>query len=113
MKQFATKAELISENTNGIKTYQVEWVDKHGTQHKDVSKGSDMKTALDAVLRAKVLKKVSDAPQWLWFVTYSFFIGIYTYGAFTHNRPVLIVLGCFTLLLAARLIFDRYFRYVK
>ena len=113
MRQFATKAELISEDNNGVKTYQIDWVDKHGTPHTEVAKGSDMKTALDAVLRAKVLKKLSQTPEWLWFLAYSFFIGIYTYGAFTHNRPVLIVLGCFTLLLSARLIFDRYFRYVK
>ena len=113
MKQFANKAEFISEDSKGVKTYQIEWVDKHGVAHTDVSKGSDMKTALDAVLRAKVLRKISKTPEWLWFVAYSFFIGIYTYGAFTHNRPVLIVLGCFTLLLAARLIFNNYFRYVR
>tara|TARA_R110000764_G_C10883127_1_gene369329 strand:+ start:393 stop:734 length:342 start_codon:yes stop_codon:yes gene_type:complete len=113
MKQFATKAELISEDSKGIKTYQIDWVDKHGVAHSDVSKGSDMKTALSAVLRKKVFKKLSDTPQWVWFASYSVFMAVYGAAAMVGNRPTLVVLGCFTLLFALRLAFDKYFRYVK
>lgn len=113
MKQFATKAELISEDSKGIKTYQIDWVDKHGVAHSDVSKGSDMKTALSAVLRKKVFKKLSDTPQWVWFASYSVFMAVYGAAAMVGNRPTLVVLGCFTLLFALRLASDKYFRYVK
>lgn len=114
MKAFAKEAILISSSaSDGLKTYRVTWIDKKGETHTDFSKGVDMKTALDAVLRKKELERVSNVPEWVWFLGYSIFIGTYAVAAMCLNKPLLIVLGCFTLLLAVKLVFDRYFRYVK
>tara|TARA_R110000782_G_scaffold19444_2_gene53055 strand:- start:321 stop:665 length:345 start_codon:yes stop_codon:yes gene_type:complete len=114
MKSFAKEAVLISgDSSDGLKTYRVTWVNKQGEAHTDFSKGVDMKTALDSVLRTKDLEKVSNLPEWVWFLGYSLFIGTYAVAATCLNKPLLILLGCFTLLLAVKLVFDRYFRYVK
>ena len=114
MKAFAKEAVLVSgDAANGLKTYRVNWVDKQGESHMDFAKGVDMKTALTNVLRKKELEKVSNVPEWVWFLGYSLFIGTYAVAAMSLNKPLLIVLGSFTLLLAVKLVFDRYFRYVK
>ena len=114
MKAFATNATLIAtEQDTGLKTYKVLWTDKDGHDHTDVAQGLDMKTALSTVLRKRELEKIKRVPEWAWFSIYSIFIGTYTVAAFTLNKPLLIVLGCATLLLAVKLVAERYFRYVR
>lgn len=111
-KAFAKEATLVSEDSNGIKTYQVNWIDKNGKEHMSHPKGTDMASALATVLRARTLSNLTELPAWVWVLAYSIFIGIYTVAAFTLNSPLLVTLGLFLMVLSVKLITDRYFRYV-
>jgi hypothetical protein len=114
MKAYAREAILISGGDEGsLKTYQIVWVDKNGKQHIDSAIGTDMRSALQTVLRTRKLSKLSRLPEWTWFLAYSIFIGTYAVAAFTLNRPLLVTLGSATLIVSVKLMFDRYFRYVK
>jgi len=111
-KAFAKEATLISGDANGTKTYEVKWVDKNGVEHIDHPKGNDMASALSTVLRTKTLTDLTQLPAWVWVLSYSIFIGVYTVAAFTLNSPLLVTLGLFLMVLSVKLITDRYFRYV-
>jgi CHASE2 domain-containing sensor protein len=114
MRAYAKEAILISGgDEGGLKTYQIVWVNKNGEEFTNVAVGADMKSALQTVLRAKKLSKLSGLPEWTWFLIYSIFIGTYAVAAFTLNRPLLVTLGSATLIASVKLMFDRYFRYVK
>ncbi len=114
MRAYAKEAILISEGAQGdLKTYQIVWVNKNGEEFTNAAVGVDMKSALQTVLRAKKLSKLSGLPEWTWFLAYSIFIGTYSVAAFTLNRPLLVTLGSATLIVSVKLMFDRYFRYVK
>jgi hypothetical protein len=114
MRAYAKEAILVSQGAEGdIKTYQIVWVDRKGEEHISKALGVDMKSALQTVLRTKKFVKLSGLPEWTWFLAYSVFIGTYAVAAFTINRPLLVTLGSATLLLSVKLMFDRYFRYVK
>ena len=114
MKAYAERAEIIAHNPDtGVKTYRIDWIDSEGNEQSDIALGSNMRSALSTVLRKRKATAISKLPDWVWLAVYSVFICTYATAAFTLNRPLLVLLGCVTLLTAVKLLFDRYFRYVK
>lgn len=113
MREFATKAEWVSENTQGEKVYRIEWVDAAGRPQVSKATGKDMRSALATVIKQRQANRLNKVPDFVWMLIYTAFITAFSYAAITLSAPLLLVLGVSALGAALKLATDRYFRFVE
>lgn len=112
MKQYATSATLVA--TNGrTKTYEVEYMNKKGERVKALADGSDMSDALNTILKQNLKNKLSLFPSWVYLLSFSLFLSLFSLAVFMGSIPVLSFIGLFGLILAGYVLDQHLFKYVK
>tara|TARA_R110000764_G_scaffold20104_6_gene51952 strand:+ start:1043 stop:1384 length:342 start_codon:yes stop_codon:yes gene_type:complete len=113
MRAFAEKAVLTSESTDGLKSYDITWIDAHGRRHLDFAQGVNMATALKTVIRTRQAERLAKMPDWVWILAYTLFMVVFSVGAVKQNAPLLLITSIIVGAVAVKLATDRYFRFVK
>ena len=111
MKEFATKAVLVSEGD--IKTYEITYVDKHGREITVTAEGTNMVSALKTVIKQRIADRLASLPAWIWLVVYMAFSSAFAFVTIKTQSPLTMILGAGLLILATKLLSDTYFKFVK
>lgn len=111
MKEFATKAVLISEGET--KTYEITYVDKHGREITVTAEGSNMVSALRTVIKQRSADKLMALPTWIWLVIYLVFTSAFAGALIKSASPLTMILGASLVILATKLLTDTYFKFTK
>ena len=112
MKQYATSATLVA--TNGsVKTYEIEYMNKKGELVKTTADGSDMSDALATVLKQNLKDQLNDLPSWVYLLSFSLFLSLFSLAVFIGSIPALSFIGLMGLILGGYLLDQRLFKHVK
>ena len=112
MKEFATKATLISED-GGIKTYRIEYVDKHGRSQEEAAIGRDMSEALRTIIKKRQYKRLESVPLFAWVFLAITLISSFSIVAIRVGSPIMTILGGGFGLAAVYMLVDKYFKYAE
>jgi hypothetical protein len=111
MKEFATKAVLVSEGD--IKTYEITFVDKHGREITVTAEGTNMVSALKTVIKQRRVDQLTKVPTWIWLVVYLAFTSTFAFALIKSATPLTMVLATTLVVLATKLLTDTYFKFTK
>jgi hypothetical protein len=112
-KAYATEATLMA-NGDGVKLYQVKWIDSKGNERASAAKGHNMKSALDTVLRQNTADKVKSVPLFVWIAGYLAVMLGFTWSVLYGGVSILGgVLGMGGLISTGLMFVNKYFRYTE
>jgi hypothetical protein len=111
MKEFATKAVLVSEGD--IKTYEITFVDKHGREITVTAEGINMVSALKTVIKQRRADQISKVPTWVWLVVYLAFTSTFAFALIKSASPFTMILAAGLVIFATKLLTDTYFKFTK
>lgn len=112
-KAYATEATLMADG-DGVKVYQIKWIDSEGNEKVSSAKGHNMKSALDTVLRQNTADKVKSVPLFIWIFGYLAVMLGFTWSVLYGGVSILGgVLGMGGLISTGLMFVNKYFRYTE
>ena len=112
-KAYATEATLVAEG-DGVKIYEVKWIDSEGNERVSSAKGHNMKSALDTVLRQNVANRVKSVPLFVWIAGYFLVLLGFTWSVVYGGVSIFGgVLGMGGLISTGLMFVNKYFRYTE